>query len=544
MAIVPKPLLEEISEGRCLPFIGAGFSVNARLPSGAVMPTWSGLTASLAKAGPIASGEGPDVAEEYERLYGRVGLVDAIRRALHSDVVRPGHIHRAFARLPFDTVYTTNFDLLLEDACLEVHRPFRSLVGELQLPFHAGPIATNIVKMHGDFRHEEHVVVTRRDYDGFLLAYPAVATHLSAMLIMRTALFIGYSRSDSDFRQIVEVVRSRLGRFRRMSYMIQFDAAADEVAAALSAQMHIISLDTAVAGDRSTALAEFFAEVQTTIDKRAGASLRERRPDAFEADVPYTALTSVLDQPSGVRVLEGTSHMCFVTMPFNPDLDGVYYGAIAPAIEATGLTAVRADQLVGPDGIGEQIRAAIQNARLCIADITGTDVNIMYEVGMAQSMGKPLILISQDAVSIPLNVSPGVVRYQPDDIEGLGRTLRPALAAILQEGKLEEAEHFISIGTYAAAVSVLSVQLEQLLRRRLIDVVPKSRRDRIRMAGLGYLVRKLGEAGELDGLSREQLRAAVEIRNATVHGAREPSRDDAELMREVVRIEMARSSSH
>jgi len=541
--IVPKPLLDDIAEGRCLPFIGAGFSANAHLPGGERIPTWSGLTASLAEAGSIASGEGPDVAEEYERLYGRVGLVDAIRRALRSDIVRPGRAHKAFARLPFDTVYTTNFDLLLEDACLEVRRPFRSLVGELQLPFHAGPIATNIVKMHGDLRHEEHVVVTRRDYGGFLSKYPVVATHLSAMLITRTALFIGYSRSDPDFQQVAEVVRSRLGRFRRMSYMIQFDAASDDMAAALDDQMHVISLDTAETGDRSSALAEFFIQIQTTIDKRAGANLRARHPEAFEADVPYGAVTSVLDQPSGVRVLEGTSHMCFVTMPFSPELDRVYYDAVAPAIEETGLTAVRVDQIVG-SRIGEQIRAAIQNARLCIADISGTEVNIMYEVGIAQSMGKPLILIAQDAASIPIEVSSRVILYQLDDIERLAQTLRPALAAILQEGKFEEAEHLISIGTYAAAVSVLSVQLEQLLRRRVMDAFPKPKRGRIRMSGLGHLVGKLGEAGGLDDLSLERLRTAVEIRNATVHGVREPSREDAELMREVVRIEMGRSSSY
>ena len=281
MSIVPTPLLDDIAEGRCLPFIGAGFSANATLPGGETMPTWTGLTTSLAETGSIAGSGGPEVAEEYERLFGRVGLIDAIRRALHSDTVRPGRAHAGFAQLPFDTVYTTNFDLLLEDACQQVLRPFRSLVGELQLPFHAGLLATNIVKMHGDLRHEEHVVVTRSDYDEFLDTYPVVATHLSAMLITRTALFIGYSRTDPDFLQIVDVVRSRLSRFQRMSYMIQFDATEESVSSALDDQMHVISLPSDRPGGRDAALAEFFGEVQSSIDKRAGMKLRRRRPDAF-----------------------------------------------------------------------------------------------------------------------------------------------------------------------------------------------------------------------------------------------------------------------
>jgi len=38
---IPKPLLEDIASGKCLPFIGAGFSLNAKLPEGEVMPDWS-----------------------------------------------------------------------------------------------------------------------------------------------------------------------------------------------------------------------------------------------------------------------------------------------------------------------------------------------------------------------------------------------------------------------------------------------------------------------------------------------------------------------
>ena len=426
---------------------------------------------------------------------------------------------------------------------MEERRPFRSLVGERQLPFHAGLLAFNIVKMHGDLRHEEHVIITRRDYDGFLSEYPVVATHLSAMLIARTALFIGYSRQDPDFQQVVDVVQSRLGRFRRMSYMVQFDAAPEDIEAALDEQMHVISLDTTNAVDRDTVLAEFFVEIQTVIDKRAGMNFRQRHPNAFEVAVPDTALTSVLDQPAGVRVLEGTSQMCFVTMPFNLDLEHVYDGAIAPAVEAAGLTTVRADQIAVPGGISEHVRAAIQNARLCIADTTGSNPNIMYEVGIAQTMDKPLILVSQDSAPRPLDPSSKVVQYDPDDIEGLRQTLCPTLATILQEGKLEEAERLMATGSYAAAISVLSVLLEQLLRQRLIDAVPKLRRNLIRVRGLGSLIDELQEAGGLDDLPQDQLRAAVKIRNTTVHGVKEPSRTDAALMLDVVSGAMASSRS-
>ena len=160
---IPYPLLSDIFEGRCLPFVGAGFSKNADLAPGLVMPDWNQLATELARHLPLDGRETPqEVAQWYERYFGRVQLIEAIRRSLHTDSARPGRAHRAFAKLPFDTIYTTNFDLLLEDAYQQEKRPFRSLVGEHQLPFHAGETASSVVKMHGDLCHKENIVVTKK----------------------------------------------------------------------------------------------------------------------------------------------------------------------------------------------------------------------------------------------------------------------------------------------------------------------------------------------------------------------------------------------
>ncbi len=240
---IPPPLLDDIAAGKCLPFIGAGFSLNAKLPENKTMPDWPALTKLLSESveGSGKSG-GPEVASNYERNFGRVQLIEAIRQALFSDEVEPGKAQNYFVQLPFDTVYTTNFDLLLEESCSMIRRPYRSLVGELQIPFHGGPLTINIVKMHGDLRHEEHMIITKDDYDGYLEKYPVISTHLSAMLITRTALFIGYSLSDPDFNHIREVVRSRLGKFQRMSYIIQFNQSNKKITEMLDQHLHVINM--------------------------------------------------------------------------------------------------------------------------------------------------------------------------------------------------------------------------------------------------------------------------------------------------------------
>ena len=136
MIEIPEPLMTDISYGRCLPFVGAGFSLNAKLPAGLKMPDWHGLADQLGLSVKLNANTPPlEVAERYERRFGRVQLITAIRKALHGEKAKPGAAHISFAMLPFDTVYTTNFDLLLEEAYSSCGRPFRSLVGELQMPF-------------------------------------------------------------------------------------------------------------------------------------------------------------------------------------------------------------------------------------------------------------------------------------------------------------------------------------------------------------------------------------------------------------------------
>jgi hypothetical protein len=402
---IPFPLITDIAQGRCLPFIGAGFSKNASLPPGLAMPDWQTLAGVLSRDAETKPGIDPvEVAQRYEQRFGRVQLIEAIREALHPEKARPGKSHHAFVHLPFDTIYTTNFDLLLEDAYSEATRPYRSLVGEVQLPFHAGQIASSIIKMHGDLRHEEHIVVTKRDYDEFMQRHPVIATHLSAMLITRTPLFIGYSLSDPDFNNIRKIVRSRLGVFERMSYVIQFDVPPDEIENALDDRLHIISIDNTPSMSRDEALAKLFEDIQAQIDAKSSSTLRSSRPDIFE-EIKAEVSTKAVAPLTQLSLIESTSRLCFVMMPFSEKFDEVYRLLIAPAVERNGLSALRADEIARAGFIVEQIRTAIQQSRLCIADVTGMNPNVMWEVGFAQSNQKPLILISESSTRIPFDIA-------------------------------------------------------------------------------------------------------------------------------------------
>jgi hypothetical protein len=537
---IPQPLLDDIAAGKCLPFIGAGFSLNAKLPGDKAMPDWPGLTKLLAQtAGVPEKMAEPEVASAYERLFGRVQLIEAIRQALHTDVVEPGSAHRTFAQLPFDTIYTTNFDLLLEDAYSLIRRPYRSIVGELQMPFHGGPLTPNIVKMHGDLRHEEHMIITREDYDGYLTKHPVISTHLSAMLITRTALFIGYSLSDPDFNHIREVVRSRLGRFQRMSYIVQFNQSEAKTQKTLGEHLHVLNFKVKRGESIDDKFAEFFLKIQEELDTRAGKRFRASKPEIFE-EISQDTLEATSRAPDSSALLTSSSNLCFVLMPFGEPFDDIYRQFIYPTIIQAGLEALRADEVYAPGSIMEQIRSAIQQSRIIVADLTGRNPNVLYELGIAQTLGKPTVLLTQDMADVPFDVRHLRVIVYGDNLYTI-RTAQDHLAKSIQlalgQDRLDEARRLIDNGMYRAAVAMLGVLLEHSLRQLVVrnDLVDIRLRDHFaRQLTMGRMIEMLAQSQIITQQESHELREAVAIRNRAVHELEEPKKQDAQVLLESV----------
>jgi len=535
---IPHPLLDDISQGRCLPVTGAGFSLNAKMPEGFQLPDWATLGRELAKRAGAVHVTPQEAAALFERQFGRVQLIETIRQALRVDEIESDEVHRSFAGLPFDTVYTTNFDLLLEGAYSSIRRPYRSLVGELQLPFHGGSQMTSIVKMHGDLRHEEHVIVTAGDYAEYIKNYPVIATHLSAMLITRTALYIGYSLTDPDFLQIRDVVRARLGKFERMGYMVQFNVGQSREEELLKQKLHIINLRSSRSRTRAEALLEFFRTIQEHVDSQQAHRMRSLRPDVFDR-IGSTMLTKTISSTDSGALLSSQSDLCFVLLPFRPEFDEVYRDLIVPAARSVWLKPLRADDIYAPGQVIEQIRVAIQQARLCVADITGANPNVLYEMGIAHTLGKPTIVLAKSIDDVPFDLrSTRVIIYGRKAAVPAREQLQRAFAEVLGEKQLAEAKQLLTEGRYRAAVAIASVFLEHSLRklmlRNLKDVSDVLQgRDAVRV-GLASMLKALRKAGIVQERDSAAMKPWVALRNRAVHALEEPSRLQAQQFIEAV----------
>lgn len=80
--------------------------------------------------------------------------------------------------------------------------------------------------------------------------------------------------------------------------------------------------------------------------------------------------------------------LAFLLMPFAEDLTRVYTSIVKPTVEAVGLVSRRADEFKTNKAIIQDIWKAICEARVVIADLTDLNPNVMYELGIAHTLGR------------------------------------------------------------------------------------------------------------------------------------------------------------
>ena len=86
----------------------------------------------------------------------------------------------------------------------------------------------------------------------------------------------------------------------------------------------------------------------------------------------------------------------FVLMPFNKEQNALYNEHIKPTCEDHGYEVQKADTTATQQNIVRDIITGIRDADLLIADLTGGNPNVFYEVGVADTMGIPTLLITQN----------------------------------------------------------------------------------------------------------------------------------------------------
>jgi DivIVA domain-containing protein len=126
--------------------------------------------------------------------------------------------------------------------------------------------------------------------------------------------------------------------------------------------------------------------------------------------------------------------LCFVLMPFRETWsERIWRHRIKPTVESVGMKCKRADDVLRPGVIVEDIWSAINIASVVVADLTGKNPNVFYELGLAHVVGVPAVLLSQEhEMTVFDTAHHRQIRYQdsPRGCDLLQEHLRAALTGL------------------------------------------------------------------------------------------------------------------
>ena len=128
----------------------------------------------------------------------------------------------------------------------------------------------------------------------------------------------------------------------------------------------------------------------------------------------------------------------FVLSPFGDPFDTVYSDHLKPAVESIGgLICSRADDIYDNRPIIEDIWRCTHEARLLISELTGRNANVFYETGIAHTIGKEVILITQSMADVPFDLKHLrciVYEYTPKGAKALEQNLKNTVLNIMSRG--------------------------------------------------------------------------------------------------------------
>lgn len=149
--------------------------------------------------------------------------------------------------------------------------------------------------------------------------------------------------------------------------------------------------------------------------------------------------------------LGAITNACFVVMPFASMFEREYGRVIRPAVEGVGLQCVRGDEIYGEQSIVQDIWKSLRHARVVVAELSGRNPNVMYEVGLAHAIGKPIILITRNQDDVPFDLKSLRYLYYDTENPDWGADLRDALSQalrrVLEEPNLAAHLHGVEVET-------------------------------------------------------------------------------------------------
>jgi hypothetical protein len=207
-----------LGEGAGAIFAGAGLSRAAGFVD------WKGLMSGIARDLDLKIDRENDLVAlaQYhinERHGNRAELNNILIQQFTQDAQETQN-HKLIARLPIHTVWTTNYDELLEKSFVKQDKRVDVKVDPQTLAIHKPGTDVTVFKMHGDVSAPHKAVLTKEDYETYAEERELFTIRLKGDLVTQTFLFLGFSFTDPNIEYILSRIRGLLGQNTPTHYCI------------------------------------------------------------------------------------------------------------------------------------------------------------------------------------------------------------------------------------------------------------------------------------------------------------------------------------
>lgn len=229
-------LIREIQAGRCVAFVGAGFSAPVCRRWGELLEAVAGEVGDAGVGEEVRAlvkrGAGNDLevaAQILEDAFAGAAtsrLLEVVRTHTPKKTITPEEAAQMKRRrdllldIPFASILTTNFDDVLPGSVLD-GETYGSLMRDVDQRWLESKFwmrrneparQTAVLKLHGDLRGDKGITLSRRGYRTRLYAEPGYLNVLRTVFLTKTILFIGFSFNDAYLNELRSEALAYLGK--------------------------------------------------------------------------------------------------------------------------------------------------------------------------------------------------------------------------------------------------------------------------------------------------------------------------------------------
>lgn len=138
--------------------------------------------------------------------------------------------------------------------------------------------------------------------------------------------------------------------------------------------------------------------------------------------------------------LPKSAQTIFAVMPFAAEFDDVFLVAMTHAAASIGATCKRVDHEDFSGDIVREIKSLIQQSIAVIVDLSGARPNVLYELGYAEGLGKPIVNIcSSPLAQLPFDIRNwNVLAYTTGQTYKLREPLARRLRVVIAKAQASE----------------------------------------------------------------------------------------------------------